>query len=87
MAEVICPCSCSTAQSPLVSFVAQCCQFCSFSTSMEVFGTERCLQVISEFVGEPQYYGLAQGSLCFKDADGSLCPARLYRAMGCVLTV
>lgn len=55
---------------------------------MEVIGTERCVLVISECVGETQQYSwLAQGSLYFQDADGSLCPAWLHRAMGWVLTV
>lgn len=44
--------------------------------------------MISEHVGETQqFHWLAQGSLCFKDADGSLCPAWLHKAMGCVLSV
>lgn len=88
MAEVICPGSCSAVQSPHLLCSSEHFKFCSFSTSMEIFGTERCLQVIFEYVTETTILLVSPillVSLCFKDADRSLYPAWLHRATGCVL--
>lgn len=60
MAEVICSGSCSTAQSPLVSFMSQ--SVVSFAASVQAwkYWNREVFASVSEYVGETQqYYWLA----------------------------